>query len=79
MNTLKSSLHDLRTLFERITVRDIAEPLTSFDADHSAHEVRNFMKKEGYDVVGVRKGGLIKGYVKQEDLLNDKYPIILFR
>ena len=73
MNTLKSSLHDLRDLFERsITVRDIAESLTSFDADHSTHEVRNFMKEKGYDVVGVREGGIIQGYVKQDDLSNDK-------
>src|SRR3990172_1407829 len=69
MKHLKSSLNDLRELFEHsITVRHISEPLASFDADHPAAQVLEFMDKKDYDVVGVRKDGLVSGYVRREDL-----------
>lgn len=69
MKHLKSSLADLRELFEHsITVRHISEPFVSFDADHSAAQVRRFMEKKDYDVVGVRKDGLVSGYARREDL-----------
>ena len=69
MKHLKSSLNDLRELFEHsITVRHISEPLASFDADHPAAQVLEFMDKKDYDVVGVRKDGLVSGYVRKEDL-----------
>ena len=69
MKHLKSSLNDLRELFEHsITVRHISEPLASFDADHPAAQVLEFMEKKDYDVVGVRKDGLVSGYVRREDL-----------
>ncbi len=69
MKHLKSSLNDLRELFEHsITVRHISEPLASFDADHPAAQVLEFMEEKDYDVVGVRKDGLVSGYVRREDL-----------
>ena len=69
MKHLKSSLNDLRELFEHsITVRHISEPLASFDADHPAAQVLEFMEEKDYDVVGVRKDGLVSGYVRKEDL-----------
>src|SRR3990172_4162054 len=69
MKHLKSSLNDLREIFEHsITVRHISEPLASFDADHPAAQVLEFMEEKDYDVVGVRKNGLVSGYVRREDL-----------
>ncbi len=69
MKQLKSSLSDLRGLFERaVTVRDIAEPLVSFDASHAAAEARRLMEERDYDVVGVRDEGLVSGYVLREEL-----------
>src|SRR4030067_957563 len=59
MKHLKSSLNDLR---------HISQPLASFDADHPAAQVLEFMYKKDYDVVGVRKDGLVSGYVRKEDL-----------
>jgi hypothetical protein len=60
MKQLKSSLTDLRRLFARaITLRDIAEPLVSFDHGQPANEVRAFMERREYDVVGVREHGLV--------------------
>lgn len=64
MKQLKSSLGDLRRLFARtITLRDIAEPLVSFDHGQPAAEVRAFMEQREYDVVGVREHGVVTGYV----------------
>lgn len=69
MKHLKSSLEDLRELFEpSITVQHISEPLASFDADHSAAQVLRFMKEKEYDVVGVRKDGLVSGYAMKDAL-----------
>lgn len=71
MKQLKSSLGDLRRLFVRtITLRDIAEPLVSFDAVSPATEVREFMEDRGYDVVGVRQRGVVTGYVVRSALVS---------
>jgi hypothetical protein len=69
MKYLKSSLQDLRELFDgSITVREIAESLTSFDADCDAALIRQFMESKDYDVVGVRQDGLVSGYVNRVNL-----------
>lgn len=69
MKHLKSSFRDLHRLFEQsITVRDIAEPLASFDQDYPAPRASEFMASRGFDVVGVRREGSIEGYALQEDL-----------
>ena len=61
MKQLKSSLGDLRRLFTRtITLRDIAEPLVSFDHTQLAGEVRTFMEQREFDVVGVREHGVVE-------------------
>src|SRR5262249_34335779 len=53
---------------EAFTARDIAEPLTSFDADASAAQVRGFMHASDFDVVGMRSEGRIVGYVEKDAL-----------
>jgi hypothetical protein len=69
MKHLRSSIEDMRRLFERgITVRDIAEPLVSFDDGQSALEVRNFLESKDYDVVGVRRKGMIEAYAIRSEL-----------
>ncbi|MBL9168435.1 MAG: hypothetical protein JNN07_11895 [Verrucomicrobiales bacterium] len=70
MKQLKSSLGDLRRLFTRtITLRDIAEPLVSFDHTQLAGEVRTFMEQREFDVVGVREHGVVTGLVLRPDLV----------
>ncbi len=49
-------------------MRDIAEPLASFDQDYPANKARKFMADNGFDVVGVRKDGSIQGYVLHGEL-----------
>ncbi|HAM73672.1 MAG TPA: hypothetical protein DCM86_18720 [Verrucomicrobiales bacterium] len=69
MKQLKSSLGDLRRLFAgTVTLRTIAEPLISFDATHPAEEVLLFMRRREFDVVGLREGGVVTGYVTTNDL-----------
>jgi hypothetical protein len=69
MKHLKSTLPNLRELFERsITVKDIAEPLISFDAEKPAIEVRKLLEARDFDVVGVRREGVVAGCARRKDL-----------
>lgn len=69
MKHLKSSSSDLRRLFERaVTIREIAEPLVSFDTDRDGKTIGAFMDARNFDVVGLREGGRLAGYVRRKDL-----------
>ena len=69
MADVVSSLAELRALFERsIVARDIAEPFSSFDSDHLASQVRGFMERRDYDIVGVRQDGVVVGYAARSAL-----------
>jgi hypothetical protein len=57
-----------RVFLEGFRASDIAEPLHSFDAERSAETVNDFMIDHGLDVVGVRREGLVRGYVLRGDL-----------
>lgn len=57
-----------RVFTESFTARDIAEPLASFDADAPAADVRAFMGEKDFDVLGVRRRGMVEGYVEQGQL-----------
>jgi hypothetical protein len=73
MKQLKSSVEDLREIFEKnIAVRHIAEPFCSFDEVADAQKVRDFMNRADYDVVGVRQRGLVTGYVHRTALVQGK-------
>ncbi len=50
------------------SLRDIAEPLASFDAMAASREVDDFMTTRDFDVVGVRSQGRVVGYVKKGTL-----------
>ena len=63
-----SSIENLRRVFtEGFSARDIAEPLSSFDASNSAAEVLLVMEKHDFDLVGVRQEGGVVGYVERGD------------
>jgi hypothetical protein len=69
MNWNSSTLESLRRVFnEGFVARDIAEPLVSFDASTAAAEVLALMETRNFDVVGVRKEGVVIGYVERADL-----------
>jgi hypothetical protein len=76
----KSSSGDLRRLFERaITIREIAEPLVSFDTDHAAEAIRACMEERNFDVVGLRQGGRVVGYLRRNDLTHGSVTDCLTR
>jgi hypothetical protein len=73
MKHLKSSLSDLRHFFSHtITVRDIAEPLASFDADQEGKDVRAVLEKRNFDVAGVRHEGITVGFVRRTEIADGK-------
>jgi hypothetical protein len=64
-----SSYYDMQRVFLRgLTVRDIAEPLLSFDAWTQAGIVRALLEVQGQRVVGIREDGRICGYILTEEL-----------
>lgn len=72
MKYLKSTSSDLRELFERgITVRSIAESLSSFDEDCPASHALSYMNEKNFDIIGVRQAGTVKGYAKRSRLSNE--------
>ncbi len=64
-----SSATRLRRLFlEGFSVMDVAEPLVSVDAERGAGEVRELLEARDFDLVGVRWGGLVRGFARREEL-----------
>lgn len=59
-----------RVFLEAFTVRDIAEPLASFDAVTPSAEVRQFMQSSDFDVIGIRRDGIVAGYATWDSLGN---------
>lgn len=73
MKHLKSKSSDLRRLFQRsITVREITEPLISFDADRDSASILRFLEARNFDVAGVREAGQMIGFVRREDLCSTR-------
>ena len=55
----------LRRVFaDAFRVADIAEPLASFDEAAPAAEAARLMAAEGYDAVGIRRGGRVWGFAE---------------
>ncbi|WP_071187242.1 hypothetical protein [Trichormus sp. NMC-1] len=73
MKQLKSRSQDLRSLFENsITIEYVAEPLKAVTADADVTEVLDWMQLQDFDVVGVKTGNTISGYVEITTLLQSK-------
>jgi hypothetical protein len=69
MNWNASTLESSRRVFaEGFAARDIAEPLVSFDAATATSDVLELMACRNFDVVGVRRDGIVVGYVERADL-----------
>jgi hypothetical protein len=69
VNWNPTTLESLRRVFaEGFAARDVAEPLVSFDAGTASAEVANLMDNRGFDAVGIRREGLVVGFVERSDL-----------
>jgi len=65
----RNSYYDIDKIFlHGLTVRDIAEPLPSFDSETPAKTVRNAMDQHHIQVAGVRQDGFVAGYLEYADL-----------
>ena len=61
----------LRRLFlQGFSVMDVAESLCSFDGERPAWVVREFLQERDFDLVGVRRQGLVAGYAVREELFD---------
>jgi len=69
MKQLKTCYADLRSLYDQnIKVRHVLERLQSCNADDDALIVREQLKKDDFDVLGVEENGGVYGYVEQSNL-----------
>jgi hypothetical protein len=57
-----------KTFLNGLLVRDIADPLPSFDAAGSARAALVAMQEQGLLVAGVRKAGWVTGFLLREEL-----------
>ena len=65
----RNSYYDIDKIFLRsLTVRDIAEPLPSFDAETPAVFVRAALELQHLQIAGVRENGFVAGYVAIDEL-----------
>ena len=66
VSSLQSRMKKLFT--EGFIAIDIAEPLVSFDSEKCAFNTKLFMKENDLELIGVRKDGIVAGYVQHKDL-----------
>jgi hypothetical protein len=63
----------MREVFdETISFRYLASTLASYDAERTAFKIRAWMIKKDYDVIGVRRDGVVVGYAMQPPLRNGR-------
>lgn len=69
MNRLQTYSRSIKEVFEgTLTVRHIASPLASFDAERSAPQVRDWLIRKDFDQIGVRRDGIVAGFARREAL-----------
>jgi hypothetical protein len=69
VNWNADSIVRLRRLFlESFSVMDLAEPLVSVDAERGDAEARAPLDERGFDLVGARTDGLVRGYTRRDEL-----------
>lgn len=64
-----ASAHLRRLFLEGFSVREVAEPLLSVDAERGAKEVRALLEARDFDLVGVRRDGYVVGFAARERLV----------
>ena len=57
-----------RFFYDGFTASDLAEPLISWDAERPAAEIRAAMEERCLRMAGVRRHGLVEGFIRREDL-----------
>ena len=57
-----------RLFFEGFSALDLAEPLVSFDLSADACTIRQLLFDKDFDLVGIRRDGLVCGYARRDSL-----------
>ncbi|TWU31777.1 hypothetical protein [Novipirellula artificiosorum] len=57
-----------RVFFDSFVARDLAEPLASFDITADVKEVHQFMVSRPLTVIGLRRSGIVDGFIQQENV-----------
>ncbi len=66
----------LQLFLSGFTARDLAEPLPSFDDTTTAGTVRDAIHAQRLEVVGIRKSGIVGGWMSREDATNATEPLV---
>jgi len=64
--------HVIRHYAESFTAMDVADPIRSFDNERCGTEVLRIMEENSLDVVCCRDKGLIRGYIRRDDLTEER-------
>ncbi len=80
IRTLGFGHRRIQRLFnEMATARDLAEPLHSFDWNTAPETLLSCMEERHLHVVGIRRNGLVEGYLRRTDLLEGMQKPVLRR
>jgi hypothetical protein len=66
------AMRALDRLMTAFSAQDIARPLASFDDERQAAELAGLMREGGLEVAGIRRDGLVRGYVLPADLADGR-------
>ncbi len=73
--TLGLTRRRIQRLFnDAFAARDIAEPLISFDEEQEPGRILQTLEARGTAVAGIRRQGLVQGYLRREDLAAGMTP-----
>ena len=86
-SSIPSPYRSLRKLFEEnIHVNHISEELISFEVNGKMEEIKEYMQRTGFDVVGIKEEGRVIGYLERgsgtvvpfqpSDLVSESTPLI---
>jgi hypothetical protein len=66
----------LQLFLSGFTARDLAEPLPSFDTTTPLGTVRDAVDAQQLEVFGIRKSGILEGWMSREDVAGAKEPLV---
>ena len=64
----------LQLFLSAFTARDVAESLASFDDTTSLSVIRQVIENQRLEVVGIRRSGIVSGWLSMQDVLEDRPP-----
>jgi hypothetical protein len=73
---VNESTDTLELFLSGFTARDLAEPLPSFDDSATLRAVRDAMNALKVEVVGVRKAGIVCGWMSRDDVVKSSKSLV---